>query len=67
MTTFKQANQVRLKLKNKVANYSWYSNSGVFLEGDQYFIVLNVKRLDDGVKQIVPSKIDGVSIKTVLE
>ena len=44
MTTFKQANQVRLKLKNKVANYSWYSNSGVFLEGDQYFIVLNVKR-----------------------
>ena len=67
MTTFKQANQVRIKLKNKVANYSWYSASGVFLEGDQYYVTVNVKRLDDSVKGVIPPKLDGVSIKVILE
>ena len=67
MTTFKQANQVRIKLKNKVANYSWYSTSGVFLEGDQYYVTVNVKRLDDSVKGVIPPKLDGVSIKVILD
>jgi hypothetical protein len=67
MTTFKEANQARLKLKNKMAGYSWYSNSGVFLDNDRYYIGLTVKRLDDSVKHIVPSYVDGVLVKTILE
>lgn len=67
MTTFKEANQARLKIKNKMANYSWYSNSGVFLDQDRYYVGITVKRLDDSVKNIVPHQVDGVLVKTILE
>ena len=67
MTSFKEANQVRVKLKNKVANYSWYSTSGVSLENNSYFVEVTVKRLDEGVKKAIPRQLDGVNIKTILE
>jgi len=67
MSTFKEANQVRVKLKNKVANYSWYSTSGVFLEKESYYVGVFVKRLDDSVKSTIPSYLDGVVIKAILE
>ena len=67
MTSFKEANQVRVKLKNKVANYSWYATSGVSLENNSYFVEVTVKRLDEGVKKAIPRQLDGVNIKTILE
>jgi len=67
MATFKDANQARVKLKTKLANYSWYSTSGVFLDDDRYYVGVVVKRWDDSVKSIVPSNLDGVVIKTLLE
>jgi hypothetical protein len=67
MTTFKDANQARVKLKNKVANYSWYATSGVYLDNDRYYVGISVKRLDDSVRNAIPSNIDGVLVKTMLE
>ncbi len=67
MTTFKDANQARVKLKTKVSNYSWYATSGVFLDNDKYYVGVSVKRLDDTVRNAIPSHIDGVVIKTILE
>jgi hypothetical protein len=67
MTTFKDANQARVKLKTKIANYSWYSTSGVLLDDNRYYVGVTVKRLDDSVKNIIPSYVDGVPVKTILE
>ncbi len=66
MTLFKEANQVRLQLKMKLSNYSWYSSSRLATEADGYSIVIAVRKLDDQVRKIIPQVLDGVSIKAEL-
>lgn len=67
MATFKEANQVRIGLKIKLSQYSWYSSSAVMSEDDGYSIVVYVHRLDNNVRKVIGPVIDGVSIKTELE
>ena len=67
MATFKEANQVRIGLKIKLSQYSWYSSSAVVAADDGYSIAVYVNRLDNNVRKVVTPVIDGVSIKTELE
>lgn len=67
MATFKEANQVRISLKIKLSQYSWYSSSAVVTADDGYSIAVYVNRLDNSVRKVVTPVIDGVSIKTELE
>jgi hypothetical protein len=67
MSTFKEANQVRTSLKMKLSAYYWYSGSGVFSGDDDYYVVINVKKLDNQVRKIIPPVVDGISIKTEVE
>lgn len=67
MAIFFEANQVRLALKMKLSAYGWYSSSAVISQDDGYSIVIVVKRLDNQVRKLVPSVINGVSIKTEVE
>jgi hypothetical protein len=67
MVTFSEANQVRLSLKMKMNQYSWYSSSLVIPELDGYSIVLYVKRLDNKIRKIIAPVVNGVSIKTEVE
>ena len=67
MATFKEANQVRFALKMKLSFFSWYSASGVFSGDGDYFVTVNVKRLDNFVRKHIPSVIDGVTVKVELE
>ena len=66
MSPFKEANQIRLQLKMKLSNYSWYSSSRLAAESDGYSIVVAVRRLDDHVRKIIPQVLEGVSIKAEL-
>lgn len=66
MATFKEANQVRLGLKMKLSNYSWYVGSVVTTDSDGYSIVVMTKKIDNQVRKLVPPVIDDVSIKTEL-
>lgn len=67
MSTFSEANQVRLSLKMKLSQFAWYNSSHVATEDDGFSIVVNVKFLDNKVRKIISPVIDGVSIKTEVE
>ena len=64
MSTFKEANQIRTSLKMKLSNHYWYNGSGVFVGGDDYYVVINVKKIDNQVRKIIPPVVEGISIRT---
>ncbi len=67
MSTFSEANQVRLVLKMKLSMYSWYSSSTVVAIADGFGVVVGVKHMDNNVRKLVAPVVDGVSVKTELE
>lgn len=67
MSTFREANQVRVALKMKLSNYHWYNSSNVLFDQDDYYIVVHVKRLDNQVRKTIPPVSDGVSIRTEVD
>jgi hypothetical protein len=64
MSTFKEANQVRLALKMKLSQYSWYISSVVIIDDDGYGVLVLVKHVDNNVRKTISPVIDGVGIKT---
>lgn len=67
MSTFSEANQIRLILKMKLSQYAWYSSSTVLSIDDGFGVVVGVKQLDNAVRKLIPPVIDGVSVKTEVE
>jgi len=67
MSTFSEANQVRLVLKMKLVQYFWYSSSTVLSADDGFVVVVGVKQMDNTVRKLVPPVVDGVSVKVELE
>jgi len=67
MSTFKEADQVRVALKMKLAQYSWYKSCTALPVNDGYGIVVVVKRVDNTVRKIIAPVIDGVTIKVESE
>lgn len=67
MSTFKEANQVRIVLKMKLSNYSWYKSSRVVTDSDGYSVIVGVQQLDNKVRKVISPVIDGVSIKVEVE
>jgi hypothetical protein len=63
MSTFHEANQVRLALKMKLSQHAWYNSSVVLSSEDGYSILVRVKQVDNKVRKIIAPVIDGVSIK----
>jgi hypothetical protein len=67
MSTFKEANQVRISLKMKLSQHWWYSSSAVTSESDGYAVVIFVRQMDNAVRKLITPVVDGVSVKTELE
>ncbi len=67
MSTFSEANQVRLALKMKLSQYSWYSSSTVLSLDDGFGVVIGVKQVDNAIRKLIPPVMDGVSVKTEVE
>jgi hypothetical protein len=67
MSTFSEANQVRLALKMKLSMHSWYSSSTVLSLDDGFGVVVGVKQLDNTIRKLIPPVMDGVSVKTEVE
>jgi hypothetical protein len=63
MSTFKEANQVRLILKMKLSSYYWYTSSRVIADSDGFAVVITVKILDNKVRKIVAPVTQGISVK----
>lgn len=67
MSSFSEANQVRLKLKMKLSQFAWYHSSHLITEEDGFAVVIKVNILDNSVRKIVSPVMEGVAIKTELE
>jgi len=67
MVTFSTANRVRLSIKMKLSQYSWYKSSLVISDADGYSIVINVKQLDNQIRKLIAPVVEGVSVKTEVE
>lgn len=67
MSTFSEANQVRLLLKMKLSQHSWYSSSTVLSLDDGFGVVIGVKQLDNTTRKLIPPVMNGVSVKTEVE
>lgn len=67
MMTARETNTLRQGLKHKLSNYSWYVNSYVLADVEGYCIVIETSKLDDLVKNIVPSVVKNTNVKLVLK
>jgi hypothetical protein len=65
MTTFFEANQVRLMLKMKLSIYGWYKDSCVIVSDDmsEYAVLVGVSRIDNKIRKIVTPRVRNVTIK----
>jgi hypothetical protein len=67
MPTFLEADQKRVALKMKLANYSWYKSSSIISIEDGWGIIVIVEKLDNKVRKMIPPVIDGITVKTEVE
>lgn len=67
MATFLEANLARTTLKMKLSNYSWYNWSTVIVTSDGFSILINVKRINNSIRKIIPPIITGVITKVEVE
>jgi hypothetical protein len=67
MSTFSEANQVRLSLKMKFSQYGWYKASHIVSSDDGFAIVVSITHLDNKVRKIISPVVDGISIKTEVD
>lgn len=67
MSTFYEANQVRLGLKMKLSAYHWYNSIRVSTVSDGFGVIIGVKQVDNTVRKLIPPVVDGISIKTEIE
>jgi len=65
MTTFFEANQVKLILKMKLSNYSWYEGASVIFEKDKFYVLVSVSKITKEVKKTTPSKINDVIVRLI--
>lgn len=63
MTTFFEATQVKLILKMKLSNYSWYEGASVIFEKDKFLVLISVSRINKKVKKTVPNQVNNVIVK----
>jgi hypothetical protein len=66
MWYIKETNTLRHGLKHKLSNYGWYHNSYVIGDFEGYAIVVEVTKIDDFVKKVVPSWIKSTNVKLQL-
>lgn len=67
MSTFKEANQARTSLKMVFSQYSWYEGSTVVPDDGEYAILVNVSRMDNSIRKVIPIVHQGVSLKVEVE
>ncbi len=67
MSTFSEANQVRLALKMKLAQHYWYSSSMVHAIDDGFGVTIGVSHIDNNIRKLIPPVINGVAVKTEVE
>ena len=67
MSTFSEANQVRLMLKMKLSQHSWYSSSTVVSIDDGFGVLIGVSHVDNQIRKLISPVVNGVTVKTEVE
>jgi hypothetical protein len=67
MTTFFEASQVRLVLKMKLSNYSWYKGCSVVAAEEGYAVLIGVTHINSSIQKVIPRVCSGVTVKAEVE
>ncbi|NDB84358.1 MAG: hypothetical protein EB127_16875 [Alphaproteobacteria bacterium] len=67
MWSHKETNTLRQKVKNRLSQYSWYYASYVIPDLEGYAILIEVTKLDDNIKSLIPTFSRNTNIKVVLK
>lgn len=63
MATFTEAEQARLSLKMNLSHYAWHNGSSIAYEEGDFIIILQVSKLNNDMKKIIPIVHNGVSVR----
>jgi hypothetical protein len=66
MATFQEADKVRMQLKKKLINFSWYLTSEVENNSNDHIVIVKTSRKNSLVKKFIPHTLNGVTIKNIL-
>lgn len=67
MSTFIEANQAKLSLKMTLSCYGWYRNMAIVSDGDDWCILVNVSKIDNSIRKIIPIVHNGITVKVDVE
>jgi hypothetical protein len=67
MASYFEANKVRLSLKMKLSQHCWYKSSLLLIENGSFYVNVGVSKINKYIKSLIPSTINGVSVKIHLE
>ncbi len=63
MATFSEVNQAKLSLKMNLSNYCWYNSIAIMPDADDWCLLVNVDRMDNNIRKVIPIVHKGVSVK----
>jgi hypothetical protein len=66
MATFFEARQICLALKMQLSKYAWFGGTMVLPAKEDFLVVVQVHRIDDGIRKVIPVVKDGIEIRTDL-
>jgi hypothetical protein len=63
MSSFSEANQVKLSLKMSLSKYFWYDSITLGTDNENWCVVVSVNKLDSSVKKLIPNTLQGIPVK----
>lgn len=67
MSSFKDAAQVKTELKMNLSNFAWYKSIAVGQDDSGYCVVVQVSKIDNSVRKVVPQVVNGIAVKVESE
>jgi hypothetical protein len=64
MSSFYEANQAKLSIKMLLSDYAWFRSSSVENQGDDYIVVVDISRIDNSIRKLIPIVHKDINIKT---
>jgi len=64
MSSFSEANQAKLSLKMLLSDYSWFRAITIENQENEYIVVVDVLKINDGIRKIIPVVHKEVLVRT---
>jgi hypothetical protein len=63
MSSYSEANQVKLALKMQFSHFWWYDSITLGTTDENWCVIVSVNKLDSSIKKLIPNTLQGISVK----